>query len=70
MKLDDRHFEVLIELGLPADLYELSDDEAWLAADEAVYEEMMLRCVNEAGDALTERGELCADILSALAEID
>lgn len=70
MRLDGRHFAILSELGIPTDLSELSDDEAWLAADEAVYEEMMLRCVNAAGDALTERGELCADILSALADVD
>lgn len=70
MELDNRHFAILGELGLPTDLSELSDEEAWSTVDEAVYDEMMLRCVNDAGDALNERDELCTDILSALADID
>lgn len=70
MRLDERHHAILRELGLPTDLSELSSDEAWIAADEAVYDEMTARCVDETGDALTERGELCADILSALADIE
>lgn len=69
MKLDERHFSVMRELGLPADLSQLTEDEAWYAADDAVYGEMVARCVNESGDGLTERGELCSDILQALAEV-
>lgn len=65
MALTDRQIGLLEKLGLKTDLSNLTDEE-YFAMDDALYDEMMMRGVNDAGDGLNDYGELCRSAIVAL----
>lgn len=65
MALTDRQIGLLEKLGLKTDLSNLTDEE-YFAMDDALYDEMMMRGVNDAGDGLNDYGELCRSVIVAL----
>ena len=65
MALTDRQIGLLEKLGLKTDLSNLTDEEHF-AMDDALYDEMMMRGVNDAGDGLNDYGELCRSVIVAL----
>lgn len=63
--MDERQLGLLRELGLPTEFEGLGDDEM-IAIEDALSDEMRLHGINEAGDGLNERGELCRSVIVAL----
>lgn len=65
MRLTKEQTDLLERMGLPTDFSDLTDEQ-YFAIDDAVYEEMVMHGINDAGDGLNEHGELCRSIIVAL----
>ena len=63
--MNERQNKLLRELGLPTEFDGL-DDDAMIAIEDALSDEMRLHGINAKGDGLNERGELCRSVLVAL----
>lgn len=67
MALTEEHLKILCELGLPGpEQWPFMTDDQLIELEDALCDEFMTRCINETGDGLTERGEMCVDIIVAL----
>lgn len=63
--MNEKQSELLRELGLPTEFDGL-DDDAMIAIEDALSDEMRLHGINAKGDGLNERGELCRSVIVAL----
>lgn len=63
--MNDEQSALLRKLGLPTEFDGL-DDDAMIAIEDAVSDEMLMRGVNDAGDGLNAYGELCRSVIVSL----
>jgi hypothetical protein len=63
--LNDRQTALLRAMGLPTSFDGMKDD-GLMAIEDALADEMQRHGLNDAGDGLNERGELCRSIIEAI----
>ena len=66
--INDEQKALLASLGLPTSFDGLSD-EALMAVEDALAEEMQLHGLNAAGDGLSTHGELCRLLIEAIPDV-
>lgn len=63
--LNDKQTALLVSMGLPTSFDGL-DDDSLIDIEDALSNEMQRHGLNDAGDGLNERGELCRSIIEAI----
>ena len=64
-RLNEEQAALLSSMGLPFSFDKMTDDEL-MAVEDALADEMRMNGLNDAGDGLNERGELCRSIIVAM----
>ena len=61
-RFNEKQVALLSSMGLPSSFDQMTDDEL-IAVEDALADEMMTSGLNDAGDGLSEYGELCRSII-------
>lgn len=68
--LTKKQAELLTSLNLPSAISTEMDDDQWFEITDRLGDEIQLHCIDPTGNGITDRGEICRQILNAMAEAE
>ena len=68
--LTKKQAELLASLGFPNAVSTEMDDSQWFEIVDRLGDEIQLRCIDPTGSGINDRGELCRQILNAMADAE
>lgn len=68
--LTKKQAELLTSLNLPSAISTEMDDDQWFDITDRLGDEIQLHCIDPTGNGITGRGEICRQILNAMAEAE